>query len=91
MVPRPGAVFIFDVVGENNALKEAKKLGLKTVGICDTNADPSLIDFPIPANDDAIKTIQLIADYAGQAVLSGKAKAKKIVDKNQKAEKVEEK
>jgi small subunit ribosomal protein S2 len=73
---RPGAVFLVDIVHENNALREARKLGLKTVAIVDTNADPSPVDYPIPANDDAIKTIQLIADYIKQAIEQGKAKQK---------------
>ncbi len=77
MAARPGAVFVTDVVHEINAVKEARKTGLKIVAIVDTNADPSLVDYPIPANDDAIKTLQLILDYAKQAIESGKAKVKK--------------
>ena len=79
MMARPGAIFIVDIDHEHNALSEARKLGLKTVAIVDTNADPSLVDFPIPANDDAIKTIQLIADYLKQAIELGKSKQKKVV------------
>lgn len=81
MAARVGAVFIVDILNESNAVKEARKLGIKTVAIVDTNTDPSLIDYPIPANDDAIKTIQLIADYVKQAILAGKAKTK-TTDKN---------
>ncbi len=73
---KPGAVFIVDITHEHNALKESRKLGLKTVALVDTNADPSLVDYPIPSNDDAIKTIQLMADYVGQAIEQGKAKQK---------------
>lgn len=73
---KPGAVFIVDIIYEHNALKEARKLGLKTVALVDTNADPSLVDYPIPSNDDAIKTIQLMADYVGMAIEQGKAKQK---------------
>lgn len=76
MAVKPGAVFMVDLVHENNALREAKKLGIKTIAIVDTNADPSLVDYPIPANDDAIKTIQLIADYLKQAIEQGKSKQK---------------
>jgi small subunit ribosomal protein S2 len=76
MAVRVGAVFVVDLLHENNAIKEAKKLGLKTIAIVDTNADPTGIDYPIPANDDAIKTIQLICDYIAQAIVSGKAKTK---------------
>ena len=73
---RPGAVFVVDVINEANALREAKKLGLKTIAIADTNTDPSDITYPIPANDDAIKTIQLILDYVTAAINEGKAKQK---------------
>ena len=73
---RPGAVFVVDVINESNALKEAKKLGLKTIAIADTNVDPTDIDYVIPANDDAIKTIQLIVDYIKQAIEEGKSKQK---------------
>jgi small subunit ribosomal protein S2 len=74
---RPDAVFIVDIVHEANALKEARKLKVPTVALVDTNADPSLVTYPIPSNDDAIKTIQLIVDYAVQAIESGKTKVKK--------------
>jgi small subunit ribosomal protein S2 len=82
---RPGAVFIIDIVHDSNALKEARKLGLPVVALVDTNADPSLVTYPIPANDDAIKTIQLMTDYVSQAIEQGKAKAAKTApDKDQK-------
>lgn len=82
---RPGAVFVIDIVHDINAVREARKLGLPTVALVDTNADPSLVTYPIPCNDDAIKTIQLIADYVKQAVEQGKAKAKvPAADKEQK-------
>jgi len=84
MAARPGAIFIVDILHENNALREARKLDLKTVAIVDTNADPTLVDYPIPANDDAIKTIQLIADYVKQAILEGKGKHAKVADKTAK-------
>lgn len=81
MAARPGAVFIVDIVHENNALREARKMGLKTIALVDTNADPSMVDYPIPANDDAIKTIQLIADYMQSATTAGKAKHNKATGK----------
>jgi small subunit ribosomal protein S2 len=81
---RPGAVFIIDIVSDSNALKEARKLGLPVVALVDTNADPSLVTYPIPANDDAIKTIQLMTDYVKQAIEQGRAKtAKSAPDKDQ--------
>jgi small subunit ribosomal protein S2 len=76
MAARPGAVFIIDIINDANALAEAKKLGLKTVALVDTNADPTLVDYAIPCNDDAIKAIQLILDYIKQAVTAGQAKVK---------------
>jgi small subunit ribosomal protein S2 len=76
LAARPGAVLVVDVLNEANALREAKKLGLKTIAIVDTNADPSDITYPIPANDDAIKTIQLIMSYITSAIAEGKAKQK---------------
>jgi small subunit ribosomal protein S2 len=84
LAPKPGAVFVFDVVSDSNAIKEARKLGLPIIALVDTNADPSLVDYPVPCNDDAIKTIQLVADYIKQAVEAGKAKhAKSAPDKDE--------
>ncbi len=80
---KPGAVVIFDVVHDSNAVKEAKKLGLPIIGIVDSNADPSGIAYPIPMNDDAIKALQLVADYMKAAVSSGEAKTAKHVDKTE--------
>lgn len=83
MAARPGAVFIIDISSDTNALAEARKLGLKTVALVDTNADPTLVDYPVPCNDDAIKTVQLICDYAKQAIEAGKSKHK-AADKTEK-------
>jgi len=84
---RPGAVFVVDIIAETNAIKEANKLGIPVVAIVDTNADPSVVKYPIPANDDAIKTIQLITDYVQQAVQAGKTQTKKAaVDKTEAAD-----
>jgi len=74
---KPGAVFVIDIVDNANAVKEAKKLGLPIIALVDTNADPSLVTYPIPSNDDAIKTIQLMMDYVKAAIETGKSKAKK--------------
>jgi len=73
---KPGAVFIIDVLGDINAIKEAKTIGVPVVAVVDTNADPSLIDYVIPANDDAIKGVDLLLDYVSQAINEGKSKAK---------------
>lgn len=77
MPAKPGAILVFDMVQEVNAVREARKLGVPVIGICDSNSDPSKADYPIPANDDAIKTIELIADYVRQAVTAGQAKREK--------------
>lgn len=82
---RPGAVFIVDIVSDANALREANRLGIPVVAIVDTNADPSKVTHPVPANDDAIKTIQLIVDYVKAAIVSGKAKAKNDVKSDTKS------
>jgi small subunit ribosomal protein S2 len=86
MHARPGAVFIVDIITDANAVSEARKLKLPIVAVVDTNADPTLVDYPIPANDDAIKTIQLIADYVKSAIETGKAKAVKQADVPDKSE-----
>lgn len=74
---RPGAMFIVDVITENNAAKEAIRLNIPIVAIVDSNADPTNIAFPIPANDDALKTIALITGYATQAIEEGIARRAK--------------
>ncbi len=78
---RPGVVFVFDVLTDHNAVKEANKLGIPIVGLTDTNADPTDITYPIPANDDAIKTLQLVANYLKIAIESGRASTKQNEDK----------
>lgn len=75
---KPGAVFVVDVVNDVNAVREANRIGVPIVAVVDTNSDPSQVTYPIPANDDAIKTIQLIVDYVQKAIETGKASAKKI-------------
>lgn len=86
MAARLGAVFVIDIVNDVNAVREARKLGVPIVALIDTNADPSAADFPIPCNDDAIKTIQLIVDYVKQAIEEGKSKSAKTAapDKDEK-------
>lgn len=91
MAARPGAVVIFDLVHDANAVREARKLNVPIVALADTNADPSLANYPIPSNDDAIKTIQLMADYLQQAVEQGKAKRAKSAPDKDEAKKVGEK
>ncbi len=88
---RSGAVFIVDIINDANAMREANKLGIPIVALVDTNADPSQVKYPIPANDDAIKTIDLIVGYVQAAIMAGKAKVKvaPAADKAEKTEKIE--
>lgn len=74
---KPGALFIIDVIGDANAINEAKTLGIPVVALADTNADPSKIDYVIPGNDDAIKGVSLILDYVAKAIEEGKGVTKK--------------
>jgi small subunit ribosomal protein S2 len=78
---KPGAVFVTDVTEDANAVREAKKLGVPVIAIVDTNADPTLIDYVIPGNDDAIKGLALILDYVKKAIDEGKAEQKVAVGK----------
>lgn len=84
MSVRPGVVFVFDIQSDANAVREAKKLGIPIVGLVDTNVDPSDITYPIPGNDDAIKTIQLIGEYLQKAIELGKSKAKQATKTDEK-------
>ncbi len=72
MTNLPSALFIVDPTKEKIALAEAKRVGLPVVAIVDTNCNPQEIDYPIPANDDAIRTIRLICSKLADAVLEGK-------------------
>jgi small subunit ribosomal protein S2 len=67
----PDVLFVIDIKMEHNAIMEARKLGLPIVAIVDTNADPEMVDFPIPGNDDAIRACQLIANRIADAVIEG--------------------
>jgi small subunit ribosomal protein S2 len=73
MEKMPGVMFIIDTRREHIAVKEAKKLGVKTVALIDTDSDPDLIDLPIPGNDDAMKAIEIITRELADAVIEGKS------------------
>ncbi|MBI2860898.1 MAG: 30S ribosomal protein S2 [Chloroflexi bacterium] len=73
MTSLPSAMFIVDPTKENIALAEAKRMGIPVVAIADTNSNPDEIDYPIPANDDAIRAIRLCCAKIADAVLEGKA------------------
>ncbi|MDH5602330.1 MAG: 30S ribosomal protein S2 [Cyclobacteriaceae bacterium] len=76
----PAALFVVDVRKEHIAVKEALKLNIPVFGIVDTNSDPDNIDFPIPANDDAFKSIDLLTKYIGRIVEEGLLERKKDKD-----------
>lgn len=81
---KPGAVIVLDVISDANAVKEAKTLGVPIVAVVDTNADPSVIDYVIPGNDDAIKGLQLLLDYFVAAVAEGAGAVKAVDTKEEK-------
>ena len=69
----PSVIFMVDPRKENIAVNEAVKLGIPVVAITDTNCDPDNIDFVIPGNDDAIRSIRLLSHHVAEAVLAGQA------------------
>jgi len=73
----PAALFVVDVKREHIAIAEAHRLGIPVIAICDTNSDPNQVDFPIPANDDAFKSISLIIKTIGLAVEEGLSERKR--------------
>lgn len=81
---KPGVVFVTDIIEDVNAVREAKKLGIPVAAIVDSNADPSPIDYVIPANDDAIKGLKLILDYVQAAIEEGKTARKTEIAKETK-------
>ena len=76
----PAALFVVDVKREHIAVAEAKRLGIPVFAICDTNSNPNLVDFPIPANDDAYKSIALITLAMGKAIEEGLLERKQDKD-----------
>jgi small subunit ribosomal protein S2 len=69
----PAALFLIDIMHENIALKEAQRLNINTFGVVDTNSDPTKVDFAIPGNDDAAKSISLLTNYIADAIAEGLA------------------
>jgi small subunit ribosomal protein S2 len=78
----PGVMFIIDTRREHIAVKEARKLGVSTIALIDTDSDPDLIDLPIPGNDDAMRAIEIIMRELADAVIEGK-KGRAVADKAQ--------
>ncbi|WP_395617020.1 30S ribosomal protein S2 [Aquirufa sp.] len=87
----PAALFIVDVKREHIAVSEAKKLGIPVFAMCDTNSNPDLVDYPIPANDDAYKSISIIITAISKAIEEGLAERKQDKDDAREAEEVEAK
>ena len=86
MARLPGVVFIVDINREHIAVKEARKLGIPIIAIVDSNCDPDLVDFPVPANDDALKSIDLITSVISNACNEG-SKAREVEEATKKIEK----
>ncbi len=80
----PNAIFVVDIVHEHLAVAEAKKLNMRTFGIVDTNSDPSSIDYPIPGNDDASKSVGILINYLTECIKQGLAE--RTEEKDAKAE-----
>lgn len=76
MTTLPGAIFIIDITKERIAVQEARAMGIPIIAIADTNSNPREVDYPIPANDDAIRAIKLICSIIADAALEGKASQK---------------
>ena len=87
----PDVMFVVDIINDEIAVKEAIKLNIPIVALVDTNADPDIVDLPIPANDDAIRSIRLITRVMADAVIEGKQGKDYLVKEAEFAEKTEEK
>ena len=74
----PDVIYIWDIRSEETALREAKKKKIPIVAVCDTNVNPTGLDYIIPANDDAVKAIELITSLVAQAINEGKAEQKPV-------------
>lgn len=70
----PDVIFVWDMKKDALAIKEARKVGVKVIGVADTNVDPTLADYPIPANDDAISSIKYILEKVKEVILKAKSK-----------------
>src|SRR5476651_1477160 len=79
----PAALFLIDIGHEHIALAEAKKLGITTFGMVDTNSDPNKVDFAIPSNDDATKSIAIIVNYIAAAIAEGLAERQAAKDEEE--------
>lgn len=82
---KPGAVVVMGAVADRNAIAEARKLNIPVIAVCDTNADPTGIDYVIPANDDAIAVLQMIATQLADGIKAGSAVAVKRAEERKAA------
>ena len=88
----PEAIFVLDIRRDKSAVTEASKIGVKIVGVCDTNVNPNKIDYVIPANDDAVKSIEMMCRLVSEAIIEGKGvpaakpEEKKVKKDNKKKE-----
>ncbi len=80
---KPGLVIVVDTLVDKNAIAEAHTLGIPVVGVVDSNANPSIVEYPIPGNDDALRGIELLLDYFTQAVAEGAGSNKKADTKKE--------
>ena len=87
LTKEPDAVLVFDVRNEMTAIKEANRKGIPVIAICDTNVNPGVAQKVVPANDDAVKSIELMTDIMAAAVNEGKKNQKKVVTKKTTAKK----
>lgn len=89
MKESPSAMFVIDLNKEHIAVKEARRLGIPVIGVADTNVDPNEVEFPIPGNDDAIRSIKLFANMVADAYLEGlvlwEEKVRTMADKKEEA------
>ncbi|MCL4366547.1 30S ribosomal protein S2, partial [Patescibacteria group bacterium] len=84
LISLPDAIFVVDAVSDNIAVREANRLNIKVVAIADSNCDPTQIDYPVPGNDDAIKSIKILVTAIAEAFGEGKKEAGKAVEKEAK-------
>jgi len=77
MTKLPGAIFMVDVKREHIAVSEATRLGIPTIALVDTNSDPTVVDYAIPGNDDASKSIYLIVREIADAIIEGSQERKR--------------
>ena len=79
----PAALFIVDIHHEHIAVSEAHKLGMRTFGVVDTNSDPRQVDFAIPGNDDAAKSIEILVNFAKECIKDGLAQRRKAKEEKE--------